>query len=202
MEGPQFKVRYDISPSYWCLGLAVLYLLCPCPLRYIFFAGYTLNVKRDKDDWNSIELSSEYSVYTLENLICGSLYHVYILAFNRVGQGSPSPIQTISTKGGQPLLPKEKEFILTNSTTLQLNLDAWPDGGCPIMQFSIQYKAHNENKWTIIAKSVSEEKIVVHNLMPATWYQLKVTAENGAGTAHGLFNFATRTASGGEFQNY
>lgn len=156
-------------------------------------------MKHDKNDWNAIELSSEHSVYTLENLLCGSLYHIYLIAYNRVGAGSPSPIQTISTKGGPPLLPKEKDFIITNTTTLQLNLDLWPDGGCPIMQFSIQYRAHSENKWTIIAKSVSEQRILVHNLKPATWYELKVIAENGAGTATGLFNFATTTTTGGKF---
>lgn len=67
------------------------------------------------------------------------------------------------------------------------------------MQFSIQYRHHIEKKWTIIAKSVSEQKILVHNLMPATWYDLKVTAENGAGAIGGLFNFATTTATGGKF---
>lgn len=159
-----------------------------------------MNVKRDKTDWTALELSSESSVHTLENLLCGTVYHMYLLAYNRVGQGSPSPIQTVTTKGGPPLLPKEKELISTNTTTLQLNLDAWPDGGCAIVQFSIQYRAHHEKKWTIIAKSVSEEKILVQYLMPATWYQLKVVAENDAGSVNGVFNFATTTTSGGKLQ--
>lgn len=163
----------------------------------LYFPGFTLNAKHDTDDWTSTELSPEFSVYTLENLRCGSLYHIYLLAHNRVGNGSPSPIQTVSTKGGPPLLPKEKDFILTNSTTLQLNLYNWPDGGCPIMHFSIQYKAYNEKNWILVAKSVSEERIFVHNLTPATWYQLKISAENDGGTVQGFFNFATTTPTGG-----
>lgn len=73
----------------------------------------------------------------------------------------------------------------------------WPDGGCPISQFSIQYRPLNEQKWILVAKSVSEEKIFIHDLAPAKWYQLKISAENDAGTINGIFNCATTTLTGG-----
>lgn len=169
-------------------------------LRQIFYpSGYTLNVKHDNEDWMCFELFPEDLVYTLDDLQCGSLYHIYLVAYNRVSYGSSSPIQTVGTKGGTPLLPDEKDFIVTNSTSMQLNLISWPDGGCPILQFSILYRTYNEGNWIIIAKSVSEGKIMVHYLKPAMWYQLKVTAENEAGTTVGVFNFATTTVSGGMF---
>ncbi|CAH0562134.1 unnamed protein product [Brassicogethes aeneus] len=158
--------------------------------------GYTLNMKYDNKDWTSIDLSPEQIIYTLDGLKCGSMFHIYLLAHNRVGKGSPSPIRTVSTKGGPPQVPKEKDFITTNSSTLQLNLYNWPDGGCPILQFSVQYRMYGEKGWNLIARSVSEEKIVVHDLIPSTWYQLKISAENDAGIVSEVFHFATTSLAG------
>lgn len=100
-----------------------------------------MSAKHETDDWTPIELSPEHTVYAMENLHCGSVYYIYLLAYNRVGKGSPSPLLTVSTKGGPPQLPKERDFIVTNSTSLQLNLFNWPDGGCPITEFSIAYRS-------------------------------------------------------------
>lgn len=157
-----------------------------------------MNTKHETDDWTTLELSPEQTVYTLDHLQCGSSYHIYLLAHNRVGNGSPSPILTVNTKGGPPLLPKDSELISINATTLQLNLYNWPDGGCPILQFSIQYKVYGAKKWNLISSSILEEKIIIHNLSPATWYQLKITAENDAGKIIGHFNCATTTLGGGK----
>lgn len=144
-----------------------------------------------------MELSPEHLAYTLNDLQCGSVYYIYLLAYNRVGKGNPSQILTVSTKGGPPQLPKEKNFISTNATTLQLNLFNWPDGGCPITQFSITYRALGDQKWILVSTSISREKLLVQNLFPATWYQLNVAAWNDAGSVNGLFNFATTTLTGG-----
>ncbi|XP_071054820.1 cell adhesion molecule Dscam2 [Onthophagus taurus] len=158
--------------------------------------GYTLNGKKETENWSSMELSPEQTAYNFDDLHCGSQYHLYVLAHNKVGNGSPSPILTSRTKGGPPQLPKENDFIVTNATTLQLNLFNWPDGGCPISQFSVTYKSLGADKWVLVSSSVSGEKLLVQDLQPATWYQLKVTAENDAGVSHGLFNFATTTLTG------
>lgn len=155
-------------------------------------------MKHETDDWTTLELSPEHNIYNLDNLRCGSMYHIYLLAHNRVGNGSPSPILSVNTQGGPPLLPKEKELILTNTTTLQLNLYNWPDGGCVILQFSIEYRYLGTHKWNLISNSILDEKIVIQNLEPATWYQLKITAENDAGKITGHFNCATTTLSGGK----
>lgn len=65
-----------------------------------FNAGYTLNFKRENDDWQTIDLSPDSNTFTLEDLKCGSTYHLYITAHNRVGEGNPSSIVIASTKGG------------------------------------------------------------------------------------------------------
>lgn len=179
-----------------------------------------MSAKRETDDWISIELSPEHTVYSLEDLNCGSIYYIYLLAYNKVGKGSPSTLLTVSTKGGKPQLPKERDFISTNATSLQLNLYNWPDGGCPIIEFSIMYRsgissnwicvakpstllvillcrALGTQKWILVSAGASGDKLLVQDLTPATWYQLKVAAKNDAGEANGLFNFATTTMMGG-----
>lgn len=158
--------------------------------------GYTLNSKRGTDDWTTTEISPDTTMYTLNNLYCGTTYHIYILAHNRVGNGSPSSLLTVNTKGGPPQLPKEKDLISSNATALLLNLFNWPDGGCPISHFTIFYKPLNQNKWSLISDSVTRDKLIVEDLAPANWYQLKITAYNDAGSLNGLFNFATTTLEG------
>lgn len=131
-----------------------------------------------------------------------------------MGKGSPSTLLTVSTKGGKPQLPKEHDLISTNTTSLQLNLYNWPDGGCPITEFSIMYRSEmcsmstiqlssfvcrtlGKQKWILVSAGPSGDKLLVQDLIPATWYQLKVSARNDAGEANGLFNFATTTLIGG-----
>lgn len=119
------------------------------------------------------------------------------MAHNRVGNSSPSQILTAKTKGGPPQLAKEKDLLATNSTTLQLNLFSWPDGGCSISHFSIEYRSIDKERWILVSSSVTGEKLFVEDLQPATWYQLRVNAYNDAGISKGLFNFATTTITGG-----
>lgn len=46
-----------------------------------------------------MEIAADASSYTLKELRCGSLYHLYLSAYNRVGTGSPSDVLSVSTKG-------------------------------------------------------------------------------------------------------
>lgn len=101
--------------------------------------------------------------------------------------------------GGPPLLPKEEQIFATNSSVITVNLNNWPNGGCAITQFSLQYKAYSDPSWLLIAKSVSMEQIVIQSLMPGTWYQIKITAQNDAGLVHGFFNVATLAIDGSKY---
>lgn len=38
--------------------------------------------------------------------------------------------------------PDEQEFIITNSSCINLQLSLWSDGGCPISHFSIEHRPH------------------------------------------------------------
>ena len=43
------------------------------------------------------------------------------------------------------------------------------------------------------------QSYAVGALLPARWYQLRVTASNDAGAASAVYTYATKTLDGGEF---
>lgn len=65
----------------------------------MFSPGYILNYKHESEEWQTIDIAADASSYTLKELRCGSLYHLYLSAYNRVGTGSPSDVLSVSTKG-------------------------------------------------------------------------------------------------------
>ena len=160
--------------------------------------GYELYFRKSSDDeWKTKEISPEHSSHTFEDLQCGTEYRIYIVAYNKVGKSKNGPILVTRTKGNKPDLPRVKEIIVANATSLLLNLSKWPNGGCKISHYSVMYKVLGYFKWTFVSNSISSDKLVVHDLNPATWYEIRAKAENSAGVNEGVFTFATTTRSGG-----
>ena len=59
--------------------------------------------------------------------------------------------------------------------------------------------SRNQPEWNQVSNSVKPGgNFVVLDLEPATWYQLRVTANNNAGFQVGEFDFATLTVTGGK----
>lgn len=44
--------------------------------------GYTIHYKPEFGDWDTAQISSTVQKYTLENLLCGSRYQIYVTAYN------------------------------------------------------------------------------------------------------------------------
>lgn len=62
--------------------------------------GYTLNYRSDSSsNWIKMPLAASSSEFVLQSLSASSLYHVYLVASSIDGDGDPSPILTIKTKG-------------------------------------------------------------------------------------------------------
>lgn len=93
----------------------------------------------------------------------------------------------------------------------------WPDSGCPILYFILQYRKAADSQWTLGARfyddvgggfylccvAVSnalkpQRKTSITGLTPATQYVVRVEAYNIAGFNSGEFYFATLTKEGGE----
>uniref|UniRef100_A0ABD2XN24 Down syndrome cell adhesion molecule-like protein Dscam2 n=1 Tax=Trichogramma kaykai TaxID=54128 RepID=A0ABD2XN24_9HYME len=158
--------------------------------------GYVLSYKKDKGGWEEISLSPEHTELSLNGLKCGSTYVAHLTAQNRVGTGDPSPLISAVTKGTAPQQPKERDVIIANATSVRLLLLNWPNGDCPIEFYTVEFrKKIGQEQWNLVT-SQATENIVIRDLKPATWYSLRLTAHNDAGSTQALMDFATTTLSG------
>ena len=113
--------------------------------------------------------------------------------------GKPSPVVSTKTKGVEPTVPDARRFLEVSAGSVTLHLNAWLDGGCPILYFVVEYKPKSQKDWSVVSNNVkSGGNFVVLDLNPATWYNLRVTAHNNAGFSIAEYEFATLTATGGK----
>ncbi|XP_069693703.1 cell adhesion molecule Dscam1-like [Periplaneta americana] len=160
--------------------------------------GYHLNYKREFGEWEKIKLSSDKFNYTLGGLQCGTKYQFFLRAFNQLGMSNPTDILPTRTQGSAPIVPDDTELIRVNSTSISLDLGSWQDGGCPITSLVVEYKLKLESQWTLVSNNIKFEQVefLVLDLNPETWYTLRMTAHNSAGSSVTQFDFVTLTSSG------
>ncbi|GIY91513.1 down syndrome cell adhesion molecule-like protein Dscam2 [Caerostris extrusa] len=98
-----------------------------------------------------------------------------------------------------PNCPRKRLLLSVNSTALNINLNSWHNGGCPICFFVIQYRPNRQQEWTLVSNNVIPEQnnITITDLSPGSWYSLLITARNDAGSTDAEYKFATLTLSGG-----
>ncbi|CAL7944963.1 unnamed protein product [Xylocopa violacea] len=159
--------------------------------------GYTLHYRTTHGNLDELQLSRHATSHELKGLLCGNTYQLYLTSHNKIGSSPASPVLSVRTQGQAPGIPPAAAFLSPNSTTLVLRLHVWPDNGCPILYFVIQYRPINEFHWTLVSNSVKmQRRFVVTNLQPSSVYQLKVEAHNVAGSNHAEFTFVTLTKEG------
>ncbi|XP_047109675.1 Down syndrome cell adhesion molecule-like protein Dscam2 [Schistocerca piceifrons] len=159
--------------------------------------GYMLSYKRDHGNWQEVNLEAEKTTHTLEDLSCGGTYHAFISAQNRIGNSPHSAILTAKTKGAEPQVPNTETLMSANATSLHLRLHSWPDGGCSMLYFVVEYRMRESNdEWILIDNNAPPKNLLIGDLQPATWYQLRLTAHNSAGSTRVHFNIATTTLTG------
>jgi hypothetical protein len=44
--------------------------------------GYTIHYKPEFGEWETVQVGSQTTKYTLENLWCGTRYQIYVTAYN------------------------------------------------------------------------------------------------------------------------
>ncbi|RWS28200.1 Down syndrome cell adhesion molecule-like protein [Leptotrombidium deliense] len=166
--------------------------------------GYILFHKSELSDWEEIPIYADRLNYNLSNLQCGRRYQFYIIAFNSAGKGQPSDVVSAKTEGTGPIPPEVHQFITLNSTFVTLNLDTWKSGGCPILNFNIQYKLRSNGDFVLLSNNVlpKQQTIVISDLMPATWYTLLIAAYNEAAPSEAEYVFATLTSNGEPIQSF
>ena len=67
------------------------------------------------------------------------------------GIGEPSEQLTTKTKGVEPTVPEPQAFLEVSAGSVTLHLNAWVDGGCPILYFVVEYKPRNHQDWTLVS---------------------------------------------------
>lgn len=185
--------------------------------------GYTLFYRRANGNTDEMQLSRHASSHELKGLMCGSTYQIHLSAQNKVGTSPTSTILHVRTQGQSPGHPASTALLAPNSTSLLVRLHSWPDNGCPLLYFVLQYRAVTDDpdaEWVLgkridlyykyikrttyfvqLCTAVSnalkpQRRIVINNLQPSTLYQLRMEAHNVAGISQAEFNFVTLTKDG------
>lgn len=107
--------------------------------------GYTLFYRRGNGNTDEMQLSRHASSHELKGLVCGSTYQIYLSAQNKVGPSPSSIMLHVRTQGQSPGQPSSTALLAPNSTSLLVRLHSWPDNGCPILYFVLQYKAMTDD---------------------------------------------------------
>ncbi|XP_037507198.2 Down syndrome cell adhesion molecule-like protein Dscam2, partial [Rhipicephalus sanguineus] len=157
----------------------------------------------ESGEWTEVQTGAERSAYAFRGLRCGRKYAFHAVAFNAAGRGPSSNTVLAKTDGSTPLAPDERDLLLCNVTSVTLQLGAWKSGGCPIFSFAVLCKPQSQNEWSpatathLVPDHQQPPVLVIPDLLPATWYDLLVTAQNDAGATEAEYIFATLTLSGG-----
>lgn len=163
--------------------------------------SYTLHYKRLHGNIEEMLLSRHASSHELKELKCGSTYNIYLTSHNKIGSSMASTTLHVRTQGQAPGIPIPLQLIFPNSSSVMLRLNVWPDNGCPILYFVLQYRAisdEGEDQWTLVSNALKpQRRFSISSLKPSTLYQLKMEAHNVAGATSADFTFVTLTKDGG-----
>ncbi|KAJ8927237.1 hypothetical protein NQ314_020327, partial [Rhamnusium bicolor] len=118
-------------------------------------SGFSLNYRKEHGNLDEIHLSRHATSFELKGLSCGTTYHLYLTAHNKIGSSPASHPLQARTQGHPPGVPSASSFITPNSTSVILRLHVWPDNGCPILYFILQYRKASESQWTLEAHNVA-----------------------------------------------
>ena len=170
----------------------------------IKISAYNLHYKRGSESWQTLEIDTKAKTYVLDHLECGASYQGYLVGYNSIGQGDPSPIVEMKTTGSNPEIPTIQKMLELSSTFATINLHAWVAEGCPILSFTVEHRQRSTSKWSTLADHVppQQRRLVVPDLKPGTKYYLKISAQTSSGPAVATYDFYTLTAEGGRISFY
>ncbi|XP_052752731.1 cell adhesion molecule Dscam2-like isoform X2 [Galleria mellonella] len=179
--------------------------------------SYNLTWKEGNGSWqdawsNKVTSQQGSQEYTLQGLKCGTKYSLRMTAANSVGSSQPTYIDA-TTLGGVPISPTTTEWFWSNASHVYIQLSGWDDNGCEITKFEVDYREYGSKMWRkaenrlpqldqqwshYVASSILNQpnSFVIADLVPAQWYQIRVTAENSAGLSVSVYNYATTTLQG------
>ncbi|KAB0795843.1 hypothetical protein PPYR_09904 [Photinus pyralis] len=160
-------------------------------------SGFTLSYKKEHGDISELSLSRHATSYELKGLLCGTSYHLHLTAINKIGSSPPSHPLQARTQGHPPGVPSANTFVFPNTTAVILRLHVWPDNGCPLLYFILQYRKASDSQWTLVSNALKpQRRTSITGLTSSTQYIVKVEAHNIAGFATEEFAFTTLAKDG------
>merc|ERR1719447_1365484 len=118
---------------------------------------------------------------TIRNLEFQTAYEVTIEVFNPYGAGQSwnKPVRTPSEPCRDASVPEPERFVTSSENSLSVNLAGWQeDANCETIFFMVDQRERGKEEWSSVSRSAKPgADILISNLSPATWYQIKVTSE-------------------------
>ncbi|KAK4310368.1 hypothetical protein Pmani_018061, partial [Petrolisthes manimaculis] len=151
------------------------------------------------EEWAESWVEPDHSTHTLDQLRCGSTYHLQMAATNQVGRGAASRTVNTRTRGSAPRQPRHQDLVTVNSSSITLHLFTWPSGGCPITGWTVEYRPRSRPSFSPASPhplAPDTDTLTLPDLAPLTWYQVKVTAHNAAGSTTAIYDVATASLTG------
>lgn len=99
-----------------------------------------------------------------------------------------------------PRQPRHQDLVSVNSSSITLHLFTWPSGGCPITGWTVEYRPRSRPSFSPASPhplAPDTDTLTLPDLAPLTWYQVKVTAHNAAGSTTAIYDVATASLTGG-----
>lgn len=98
-----------------------------------------------------------------------------------------------------PAPPGKSDLIEESANSVSLYLNTWHSNACPILYYVVAYAPKYSSDWTFVSNNVKPEqkRLVIPGLASGTWYSLRMTAHNSAGSSVAEYDFATLTKAGG-----
>ncbi|KAJ0061436.1 hypothetical protein NL108_000857 [Boleophthalmus pectinirostris] len=159
------------------------------------------------------EASDDLTKITITGLKPETSYEVRMSAINGKGEGESSaavnfktePVHFVHTKKvtrvryvkkkipGEPTAPKIEVKVHNKGNALEVNWFKQDDGGSPIKQYLVRYKAKHTSDWKPeIRLPHGSKSVVLHGLDWNTEYEVHVLAENQQGKSQpGVMSYKT-----------
>lgn len=156
--------------------------------------GYELHYKAEESGaWHHVSLQPYLTSHILSGLSCGTAYRIYLMAVNEAGTGQPSDTVTVTTDGGVPTVPTLAQLVKESTDRAVLRLDSWVTNGCKIAYFAVEYKPKTLRSWSLVSDDLRPDKkeLVLENLDPGSWYNLRMRAHTSAGSSVVEYEFST-----------
>ncbi|KOB77196.1 Uncharacterized protein OBRU01_04733, partial [Operophtera brumata] len=169
---------------------------------------YSLTWKESNGPWqeawpaNKLPNLSGVQKHALTGLKCGTKYSLRITATNRKIPDIHVCFISFLTLIPVPIAPSGSEWFWSNSSHIYVQLAGWDDGGCELRGWEVEYRvlgtrgwmrAHNTMSYTdhpswnlpLYQAKYRTGSFAIAELLPGTWYQVRVTAINEAGSEMG-----------------